>query len=1591
MGKPFGPGDEVVPGYQLVELLGRGGFGEVWRATGPGGVPCALKIVSIHGKQGRKEALALELVKEIHHPNLVPIFGSWVIDGLRRQVDLDFFKAQETLVTPDVERHLRATIATGTGSERRDSGVLVIAMGLGEKSLYDRLEECLHTGLKGVPVDELLDYMDGAARAIDYLNQPTHDLGAGPVSIQHCDIKPQNILIVGGAAQVCDYGLARALDDVRKTASVTPAYGAPETLRGDTSRTTDQYSLAIAYTELRTGRLPFADESLRGILEAKETGNLDLTGLAEAEQQVIRRATDIDPARRFDSCGQMARALHDAVRTGVLPEGTLLSPVVIQETAARGWNAKRALWATAAAVGLAGLAAYWWVDANRDAVADASTLDVNLVDPLAVANERLAAAAALLEQNPQKAADELEEVARSLREVPGDGARAARRTALVERAHALSLLSTIPWQEVLACLREAETLSAVERWEPQQRRTHVALTSAAGVSGAPSEPEPQRQALLAALELADGWEEGNPASGRVTDARCQALGQHLRRAAEQLIAAHGSESHDQQRSNCDLVLRLFPGEVEFLQAKLATVQQQGDEVAMAEVEKALRDQHDRQQSQAWLDGLQRVLSSQDEPVASVAEFLAAAPAWLSASDAALRPARLSAFDMVGSAVTARPELFAASWPLLRSVPEDVRSDDGVRLALEGVFAREVKERVLAPREGTPDFGGLLELSRAALGLGTTVEGANFALAECLAETTPAGAMTPELWQEAARASGLPQLATDEASGEWRDYGLYVQSLVLERAPDNAVDWGSVGQRLDLLATSLGAQRPSWLAGTRAQRLGEVLDASALTELAWDEPLERRLGCPFGEDATVAAQRATRCGDRLKWAATLIPAGTSRDPRVSVAELLAAWYRSPPDLVAAQARADELCRADQGDAAVWLVGARLSSGHEASRGVALERYAKLADLLVTQVGLEPIVHPLECDAAFVEPGLKLAEAMPLDGQTPNELRAAAAALYALRARLLAESPDVAWPGMGEDSLAIQQARWKAIERAVQLDPSRAAYWTARGEAAARLNTMQGHDVASLTADWQKVADDAQRALELDAHSRRAAALLGLARVHQARQRRGGSEAVATFLEQAIAAYDRALAPEESATGAPLIRPDERAAYLVGRATAQVELGSARDYAARRGELRTLLTAAQKDAEAAIEITPRDNPQFAWEVLGNASEDLAWLAGEPAATHYPQAIGAFDRAIEMGMDTPAVWLHRGRCRLKWLSQAPETVSDREALLQQGRDDLEQALQKSTDAAAPQRADVLYWLGRYYRSAADFATNAAAQAEAENAQSQAVAVLTVEGQPSHGDWFWQQKEWALTALEEGKADVALARAEELLRQANRTDLDLEVSARVRMGAALVAVDALKQQKKGAEAFALCRRELPAEWVKCELAHVPLLLAGGELLLDHPELWKEDQSRPADQQWFAAAMQGARQITEGIDQGRLQSRVALLSGEAALRTFSQSQSTESCHAAIDYFEQVLRLPHDAGDGRLARFLLAQLISQAEGYLGKPGPFEAIADTAAKRQYLERGLNVLNEDPEIGQLVGRERVRRMKQTLEAQVKKYAAEPLKKP
>jgi serine/threonine protein kinase len=310
------PGLCPVPDYELVRRLGCGGYGEVWKANGPGGFAVALKFIRLGEPISKPELRAISLMKDIRHPHLLGMFGCW-----------------------------------------RRGNYLVVAMELADRTLMDRWKEAVRDGHSGIPAAELVEYVREAAKGIDHLN------GLG---VQHRDIKPHNLLLVGGSVKVADFGLAKLLEGscASNSGAMTPNYAAPEFFHRHTSSHSDQYSLAVGYCLLRGGRLPFEGSSAQVM-----TGHLmhppDLTMLPEAERPVVARALAKKPAERWPNCRAFAEALvatgaaQATTPTAQTPSPAALAPTVPSAQATRPAATSRGAsipW-KAIGVGLAALAA----------------------------------------------------------------------------------------------------------------------------------------------------------------------------------------------------------------------------------------------------------------------------------------------------------------------------------------------------------------------------------------------------------------------------------------------------------------------------------------------------------------------------------------------------------------------------------------------------------------------------------------------------------------------------------------------------------------------------------------------------------------------------------------------------------------------------------------------------------------------------------------------------------------------------------------------------------------------------------------------------------------------------------------------------------------------------------------------------------------------------------------------------------------------------------------------------------------------------------------------------------------------------------
>ncbi len=272
------PEAEPIPGYRLLEPLGKGGFGEVWKCLAPGGLLKAVKFVAAarnsydprHGAV-EQELRSLERIKSIRHPFLLSIDRIEIVDG-----------------------------------------ELVMVMELAERNLHDQLTEHRQQGRPGIPRAELLGYCREIAEVLDVLNLE-HGL-------QHLDVKPRNLFLIGRHVKVADYGLVGSLAEsagggpsgqgpANRLASVTPLYASPESFRGFISLSSDQYSLAITYHELLTSIPPLTGDNFRQLAMQHLQAEPNLARLSDHDRAVLARALAKDPQQRFPSCTEFVQAL----------------------------------------------------------------------------------------------------------------------------------------------------------------------------------------------------------------------------------------------------------------------------------------------------------------------------------------------------------------------------------------------------------------------------------------------------------------------------------------------------------------------------------------------------------------------------------------------------------------------------------------------------------------------------------------------------------------------------------------------------------------------------------------------------------------------------------------------------------------------------------------------------------------------------------------------------------------------------------------------------------------------------------------------------------------------------------------------------------------------------------------------------------------------------------------------------------------------------------------------------------------------------------------------------------------------------------
>ena len=265
----FVPGTLVAGRYRIISLLGRGGMGEVYRATDLTlSQPVALKFLPDSGPD-HQHALELfhnevRIARQVSHPNVCRVYDVGEADGMP-YISMEYVDGEDLA------------------------------------SLLQRIGR--------LPADKALEI----ARKICAGVAAAHDKG-----VIHRDLKPANIMLDRrGNVVVMDFGLAAVADQLRgaEARSGTPAYMAPEQLRGEqVTAKSDIYALGMVLYEIFTGKRAYEAATMAELIRLQEKAQITSMSSIAAEidpavEKAIRRCLDPDPSKRPASALMVAAAL----------------------------------------------------------------------------------------------------------------------------------------------------------------------------------------------------------------------------------------------------------------------------------------------------------------------------------------------------------------------------------------------------------------------------------------------------------------------------------------------------------------------------------------------------------------------------------------------------------------------------------------------------------------------------------------------------------------------------------------------------------------------------------------------------------------------------------------------------------------------------------------------------------------------------------------------------------------------------------------------------------------------------------------------------------------------------------------------------------------------------------------------------------------------------------------------------------------------------------------------------------------------------------------------------------------------------------
>jgi len=307
---PVKPAPKRLGDFELLEPLGQGGMGVVYRALQVSlGREVALKLVRPEELYfpGQRERFRREVavVAALAHPGIVPIYAVGEENGLP-------YFAMERIRGASLGQVLDV-LAGKPARERTGADLLKALAQLGADAEGDA--SSLFEG-------EWPRVCVRLAREVAEALEHAHRRG-----VLHRDVKPSNVMVTrGGRVMLLDFGLAgdvgSAIEPLNQRLTRTGlrvgtlAYMSPEQLRGERAldARSDVFSLGVALYELLSARLPLDASSQARRVDAAGLGvPMDLrkqdARISRELETVVQTATALDPKRRYASAAEFARDL----------------------------------------------------------------------------------------------------------------------------------------------------------------------------------------------------------------------------------------------------------------------------------------------------------------------------------------------------------------------------------------------------------------------------------------------------------------------------------------------------------------------------------------------------------------------------------------------------------------------------------------------------------------------------------------------------------------------------------------------------------------------------------------------------------------------------------------------------------------------------------------------------------------------------------------------------------------------------------------------------------------------------------------------------------------------------------------------------------------------------------------------------------------------------------------------------------------------------------------------------------------------------------------------------------------------------------